>query len=54
MSAILVYGNPVDGCSYIGPFEDHEAAVEYAQRYLDSDWWVTDLTEPVPEEKCSA
>lgn len=26
---IIIYGNPIDGFGYIGPFDSHEEAVRY-------------------------
>lgn len=41
---ILVYGNPIDGLKFIGPFGDAEAATEYAEKYgIEADWWLTEL-----------
>ena len=47
---ILVIGNPVDGFGYIGPFEDSEDAVSYADKHLDdrSDWWISSMEKPEP------
>lgn len=46
MKYIVITGNPVDGCEYFGPFKTHEKATDYAERYLDGDWWVTTLYKP--------
>ena len=43
---VLVVGNPIDGLQFVGPFPDHDAAVEYAERYEDQEWWVTSLDKP--------
>ena len=44
---IIVYGNPVDGFSFIGPFDDHESAHEFAEEYKGGvEWWVLTLEEP--------
>lgn len=42
---IVIVGNPVDGFSYYGPFEDRETAIKYAERNFrnSGDWWVHDL-----------
>ncbi len=50
MKHIIIFGNPVDGFEYVGPFDDAEAANEYAERYLSggNDWWVVLLQEPSP------
>lgn len=47
---IVITGNPVDGCNYIGPFDSREAAEDYI--YHDSsDWWVVELQSPDTEEE---
>jgi hypothetical protein len=45
---IVIYGNPVDGFHYIGPFDEPETAIEWAQEGVtaESDWWVADLNDP--------
>ena len=42
MAYILISGNPVDGYTFIGPFE-YEAAIRYAEIHLDGDWWIGKL-----------
>lgn len=42
---IVVIGNPVDGYSFYGPFEDSEDACEFAEANLD-EWWLADLMNP--------
>ena len=45
---ILVHGNPVDGFSFVGPFEDTEQAVEYAENNLrGSEWWIAECSAPL-------
>lgn len=44
--AIIAVGNAVDGLTFIGPFPDHEAAVEYAEGLLSKDWVIAKLDEP--------
>ena len=46
---LVVTGNPVDGFSHVGPFEDYETASEYADRRMDSDWWIVPLNSPEAE-----
>lgn len=53
--ALLITGNIVDGMEFIGPFEDEEAAVEYAEGPLNTDTnnqWNTAVLQPQvqPEE----
>jgi len=42
---IVVEGNPVDGFIYHGipAFQDHEDAVEWAERECGEGWWVVPL-----------
>ena len=42
---ILIYGNPVDGCEYYGPFDDPETAHALGEK-LQGDWWVVSLVKP--------
>lgn len=46
LKTIIVAGNPVNGLSFIGPFEDREAAEHYADGLVDTDWWIADLDPP--------
>lgn len=50
---VIVWGNPLDGTEIIGPFPSSAAANEYAERYLDGDWWVTELYPPCLEWRTS-
>jgi hypothetical protein len=43
---IVVSGNPMDGLTFYGTFEDEEIASEWADKYLNNtggDWWVTEI-----------
>lgn len=40
-------GNPGDGFSYYGPFDDTTTAENWADRELDGDWWVIELRKPL-------
>lgn len=43
---ILIYGNPVDGFCYIGPFKTADDAINAAEtddRLHDSEWWIAPL-----------
>jgi len=42
---IVVCGNPVDGCSFHGPFDNNAEAFDYAQG-MQTDWWVAPLQSP--------
>ncbi len=46
--AIIIYGNPVDGFKYIGPFDDLNDAITQGNTNpdVDGDWWVAELEEP--------
>lgn len=44
---VIVWGNPIDGLSFCGPFEDHDLAVRYAEaNYKTHDWWIAGLDKP--------
>ena len=46
---ILVLGNPINGFEFVGPFEDHENAIQYAEAiYSSSTWWVVEVS-PLPK-----
>lgn len=49
MQQIIVLGNPVAGFTYVGPFEDEDAATEYADGFIDDDWWLAELAPPATE-----
>lgn len=42
---VIVIGNPIDGISIHGPFEDMEDAHEWAENNSD-EWWCAWLREP--------
>jgi hypothetical protein len=42
---ILIYGNPVDGLKFEGPFDTFDDAEEEASWHNDT-WWIVDLIEP--------
>lgn len=42
---ILIAGNPVDGFTYHGPFDNEDERAEYTNEF-SSDWWYAELTEP--------
>lgn len=47
MKSILVLGNPVDGFTFFGPFENTEAAVDHGNtRIRTTNWWAANLIEP--------
>lgn len=45
---IVISGNPIDGCSFYGPFKTRDQANDWADRNVanEYDWWVTNLEEP--------
>lgn len=47
---IVVYGNPFDGMTAAGPFNDGEDAAQWAEVNADESWWIVPLTAPTTEE----
>lgn len=48
---VLVVGNPIDGVTLTGPFDDAEAASWWAEHNFPNDtWWVASMACPPPEE----
>ncbi len=43
---IIIYGNVVDGLKFIGPFSDHESALEYAENDLLEEFNIAKLQNP--------
>ena len=44
---IIITGNPVDGFTFIGPFNDSEEADAYAvEKLRGEEWWIADMSEP--------
>ena len=42
---IVIYGNPVAGFSYVGPFFSFESASRFVEN--DSgDWWIQEIASP--------
>jgi hypothetical protein len=47
MQSIILHGNIFDGFDFHGPFEDHDAAIEWAeQQKFDHEWLVATLNAP--------
>lgn len=42
---LIVTGNPVDGLTFHGPFDDPEAAASFGEE-THAEWWLTTLTPP--------
>jgi hypothetical protein len=40
---IIVYGNPVSGVAFEGPFPSHEEAAEHAEANVENSWWIAEL-----------
>lgn len=49
MNFIIVYGDPVDGFNFVGPFDDRDEAVRYAEFDVGTDWWIAELDAPAEE-----
>lgn len=49
MKYILIFGNPVDGFSFRGPFDTQEEAIAYGDPIME-EWWTAELVPPDPTE----
>ena len=49
---IIVFGNPVDGFGFIGPFTGAIAAARHGNTnaHIDHDWWIAVLDAPEETE----
>ena len=45
MKAVIATGNPVDGFTYIGPYDSPQAAENDAMM-MHSPWWIINLKSP--------
>lgn len=43
----LAHGNPADGFDFIGPFDNAEEAIEYAERSCRGEWSIINLVAPI-------
>jgi hypothetical protein len=44
---IIIYGNPIDGLSHVGPFYSRDDAIEYAiSEPYNGNWWISMLEAP--------
>ena len=43
---IVAIGNPYNGFTYYGPFNNHNQALTWAEKELAGDWWVIELENP--------
>jgi hypothetical protein len=51
MSHILIYGNPIDGFNYVGPFKNSDAALHYMKTEPHkSNIWMVMLQTPSKED----
>ena len=52
MKFLVVYGNPIDGCKYCGPFDDRGEAFSWADDNVTTqyDYWITVLETPKENE----
>lgn len=45
---VVVFGNPLDGLEIVGPFQDADDALHYADCNLSGEtWWTYQLSAPV-------
>jgi hypothetical protein len=46
MKYLLVYGNPVDGFNFSGPFDSQQDAIDHGNSsdMGDQPWWVSELS----------
>lgn len=42
---IVIYGNPVEGLSFVGPFESYDAALRYVSGDRDQ-WLIAPIVAP--------
>ena len=50
-SYIIVYGDPANGFSFIGPFEYHGDARRHAEQEIQGDyWWIAPIEQPVEDK----
>lgn len=51
MKYIIIYGDPVDGFTFVGPFYCRDEAVNYAERDGDrfNVWCIAELNAPAEE-----
>ena len=52
MNYIVIYGDPVDGFTFVGPFDDRDEAVRYAEFDGEQgrDWRIAELVQPAQGE----
>lgn len=49
---IIIYGDPGGGFHYVGPFDNEDDAITYAEHdgERNRDWWLSDIAAPAGEE----
>lgn len=40
---IVIFGDPIDGFMFYGPFEGQQKASEWAESQAASDWWIAPI-----------
>lgn len=40
---IIIFGNPVDGLQFQGPFDDKYDAIDFAENFMSGGWSVAPL-----------
>ncbi len=46
-SFIIIYGDPISGLSFVGPFDSNIEATDWAdQTALGADWWISPIMLP--------
>jgi hypothetical protein len=50
---VLITGNPIDGISLIGPFDEPDAAIDYAEVNINGqgEWWLVEVEAPQEQEQ---
>lgn len=48
---ILIHGNPVDGFSYVGPFNGYSAAHDHGEHMGYSEYWLSELVSEEEDKK---
>ena len=43
---LVIFGNPVDGFRFYGPFKGVDEAIKWAENQGSADWWLGEVTEP--------
>lgn len=48
MNFLVVYGSPIDGLTFCGPFDTRDEALAWADENIatEYDWWVATIFDP--------